>query len=367
MKLLTVTLVTSAFFGGRALGAFRPDLRENVQVAELEPDQRVSDSATEIPLKAYPGSDFEIAFKCTDESKQFTFADHKHWVACCRPGQKLLGSEFTAFDCCNAGHELLGSKGTGYKCCPIGKTYDECTGVYKPTVTCPGAEILVNGQCVCPSGTYQTSPGVCETLKCSSGVQSGKCYIFTLENGLRLGYNSAGFYTASAESRAQQFGKFKLCSNEYCSANTDINPGQPFYIKDIHGTANSGQHSKQWLNNAKDGSHITKTAHFSQAGIFTITKWPCGKYCLGGKDHGVGPTCPTEMLGATFTTADDQSCVPITLLEVPCDIRSLANNCIWETKKKQCVNDEEIASCKIRLDSATPISVVTGSEQQILF
>ncbi|KAK0106846.1 hypothetical protein ONS95_003568 [Cadophora gregata] len=367
MKLLNIILVSSALHGSQTLAAFRPDLQENVQVAEIEPDQRVSDGATEITLKAYPGSDFEIAFKCTDDTKQFTFADHKHWVACCRPGQKLLGSEFTAFDCCDPSQELLGSKGTGYRCCPIGKTYDECTGVYKPVATCPGAETLINGQCTCPSGTYRASNGVCEALKCSSGVQSGKCYTFTLENGHRFGYNSAGFYTASEESRAQQFGKFKLCTNEYCSASTDINPGQPFYIKDIHGTANGGQHSKQWLNNAKDGSHITKTAHFSQAGLFTITKWPCGKYCLSGKDRGVGPTCPTEMLGATFTTADDQSCVPLTLLEVPCDVRSLENNCIWDTKKKQCAGEEELAACRLHLDSTSPITVNSDADHQFVF
>lgn len=90
MKFVYLVLINSAFYSTQTHAAFRPDLRENVQVAELEPDQRVSDSATEIPLKAYPGSDFEIAFKCTDETKQFTFADHKHWVACCHQGQRLL-------------------------------------------------------------------------------------------------------------------------------------------------------------------------------------------------------------------------------------------------------------------------------------
>ncbi|KAH8587869.1 hypothetical protein B0O99DRAFT_525998 [Bisporella sp. PMI_857] len=369
MKFLQALFAASALYISQTLAALRPDLRENVQVAELEPDQRVSDGATEIPLKAYPGSDFEIAFKCLDDSKQFTFAENKHWVACCRSGQRLLGSEVTAFDCCNAGQDLVGRQNTGYKCCPIGQTYEECTQTYKPPkpVTCPGAEILVNGQCICPSGTYRSSTGVCEVLKCSSGIQTGKCYTFTLENGLRFGYNSAGFYTASEESRAQQFGKFQLCSNEHCSARHDINPGQPFYIKDIHGSANGGQAKRQWLNNAKDGSHISKTPHFSQAGIFTITKWPSGKYCLSGKDSGVGPTCPTEMLGATFTTLDDQSCVPITLLDVPCDIRSQENNCIWDTKKRQCGDDEEVSNCKVHLDSTGPISVATEAEYQVVF
>jgi hypothetical protein len=90
MKFLQALFAASALYISQTLAALRPDLRENVQVAELEPDQRVSDGATEIPLKAYPGSDFEIAFKCLDDSKQFTFAENKHWVACCRSGQRLL-------------------------------------------------------------------------------------------------------------------------------------------------------------------------------------------------------------------------------------------------------------------------------------
>lgn len=42
------------------------------------------------------------------------------------------------------------------------------------------------------------------------------------------------------------------------------------------------------------------------------------------------------MVGATFTTLDDQSCIPLTLLEVPCDIRAAANNCIWDSEADQC-------------------------------
>lgn len=175
---------------------------------------------------------------------------------------------------------------------------------------------------------------------------SGRCYTFTFENGFRFGYNSAGFYTASDESRAQQFGKFMLCADEKCTSRVDINPGEGFRIKDIHGTANGGADAKQWLDNAKDGAHITKTADFLKAGNFTITKWPCGKYCLGGLDAGVGPTCPTEMVGATFTTMDDQSCIPMSLLEVPCDIRAGANNCIWDTKADQCA---EYRSCSTQV------------------
>jgi hypothetical protein len=172
--------------------------------------------------------------------------------------------------------------------------------------------------------------------RCNTKSQLGKCYTFTFENGYRFGYNSAGFYTASDENRTQQFGKFQLCLDESCTAIADINPGVGFSIKDIHGQANGGQNCKQWLNNARDGEHITKTPDYSQAGVFVLTKWPCGKYCLGGLDAGVGPTCPTEMVGATFTTLDDQSCIPMVLLEVPCDIRAAVNNCFWDSKADQC-------------------------------
>lgn len=369
MKFLNLILTTSVLYSTHVLAAFRPDLRENVQVAELEPDQRIAADATEIPLKAYPGSDFEIIFKCVDGSKQFTFAENKRFVACCTPDQQLLGSEATAFDCCNAGEELVGCAETGYVCCPAGMSYEECNGIIKPVV-CPDSEILVNDQCVCPPGTFRSATGVCEDLQCSSGIQSGKCYTFTLENGFRFGYNSAGFYTASEESRAQQFGKFQFCSSECCSFDNEINPGQPFYIKDLHGSANGGLDAKQWLDNAKDGSHIAKTPEFSQAGAFTITKWPCGKYCLSGLESGLGPTCPSEMLGATFTTADDQSCIPLTLLEVPCDIRSPGNNCLWETDGAPCSKKTEVPTCNVEINATgsvpVPAKVPDESSEQIL-
>ena len=149
-----------------------------------------------------------------------------------------------------------------------------------------------------------------------------------------------------------------ICADENCISSIDVNPGDGFRIKDIHGQANGGADCKQWLNNAKDGEHITKTPDFAKAGNFTITKWPCGKYCLGGLDTGVGPTCPTEMIGATFTTADDQSCIPLTLLEVPCDIRAAANNCIWDNKVDQCADYRECPTPST--STATSVSVSTG-------
>ncbi|TAQ86874.1 hypothetical protein B7494_g4793 [Chlorociboria aeruginascens] len=370
MRFLSLVLCTSVLHSIEVFAAFRPDLRENVQVAELEPDQKVPDSATEIPMKAYPGSDFEIVFKCVEASKLLTFSDTKSWVACCLPGQKLLSTaEDTIFDCCEQDEDLVGNKTTGFRCCSSGLEFDGtgCRVPGKGTI-CPRGEIAVNDQCVCPPGTARSIDGACQILECSSGVQSGKCYTFTFENGYRFGYNTAGFYVASEENRAQQFGKFQLCLDENCTAITDINPGDGFSIKDIHGQANGGQNSKQWLNNAKDGDHITKTPDYSQAGIFAITKWPCGEYCLGGFDAGVGPTCPTEMVGATFTTQDDQSCIPVTLLEVPCDIRAPANNCIWDTKTDQCSSYREYAVPAAPIPSSqSPVSQAQApTDEQVI-
>ena len=184
MRFLSLGLYASTVFSPRVFAAFRPDLRVNVQVAQLEPDQKVPEGATEIPMKAYPGSDFEISFKCHDPAKKLTFSDCQTWVACCEPGHRLLGSEFTAFDCCCEGEYLTGSKECGFKCCPIGLVFNgtECVksdgsggGDDKVVGTkCPLEEVLINGQCVCPTGTVRASNGLCKALGCSSGVRTGR-------------------------------------------------------------------------------------------------------------------------------------------------------------------------------------------------
>jgi hypothetical protein len=77
------------------------------------------------------------------------------------------------------------------------------------------------------------------------------------------------------------------------------------------------------------------------------------------------------MLGATFTTQDDQSCIPLTLLEVPCDIRSPANNCIWETKGSQCGPNQESRDCKVPVvpavtnSTTAPANATMGDQPQI--
>jgi len=77
------------------------------------------------------------------------------------------------------------------------------------------------------------------------------------------------------------------------------------------------------------------------------------------------------MVGATFTSLDDQSCVPLTILEVPCDIRDVANNCIWEKKKNQCgpAVVTEVKSCtdyKVAGNASIPIPASTKDDQQII-
>jgi hypothetical protein len=74
------------------------------------------------------------------------------------------------------------------------------------------------------------------------------------------------------------------------------------------------------------------------------------------------------MLGATFTTQDDQSCIPLTLLEVPCEIRSPVNNCIWETKGSQCGTKQESQDCKVPVVPVVPAvtnsTAVTAGDHQ---
>lgn len=184
MHFLSTILCASALQSVQVLAAFRPELKDNVQVAELEFEHKnkITAETLEIPMKAYPGSDFEIIFRCTDAKKQFTLTSNKEWVACCLPGQILLGSEGTAFDCCAPEELLIEAEGTHrYKCCAPGQEYDGrvCKKpgevVVDPvTVNCTKGEVLVNGNCVCPAGTSRDIDGTCQPLECTSGIQSGE-------------------------------------------------------------------------------------------------------------------------------------------------------------------------------------------------
>lgn len=116
-----------------------------------------------------------------------------------------------------------------------------------------------------------------------------------------------------------------------------MNPSNEVYIRDIHGDlAEDSTDAKQWLNNRQNGRHISRTANFANAGKFSFTKWPCGKYCLTGFTQGLSQACPDVNPGITFDNKVTDSCIEFELLEVPCDIRANENNCIWKNGKNQC-------------------------------
>ncbi|KAJ5081870.1 hypothetical protein NUU61_010134 [Penicillium alfredii] len=279
---------------------------------------------------------FKTSVDCDNQAghKKLSMSSNKKFAGCCLEGQNLLGSPETAFDCCAEGHDLTGSAEAGYRCCPSGEVFDGETCKRKEP-TCQNGKVLVNGECVCPAGSKETDDGKCKKQKCSSGLETGKCYTFTGENGERLGFGGSWFI-AAPESMSLKSGRFQLCKDEECKAGLPINPSDLTYIRDIHGNPGTGAYPNRWLNNAMNGNHIGKTDNFAQAGKFSITKWPCGKYCLGGFDYGLGPACPSATPAITFFQNDPQACVPFDFTEVPCDVKAEENNCIWKNSDDQC-------------------------------
>lgn len=159
--------------------------------------------------------------------------------------------------------------------------------------------------------------------------------MFTGENGKKLGFNGA-YYANGDESIRFKHGKFQFCKDSQCTPDQAVNPDDKVYIRDRHGNPSSGANPLQWLNNKRDGPHTSKTGKFEEAGEFSITKWPCGKYCLGGYTYGLGPACPANEPAMTFYSKDPEACIPFELTEVPCDIHATANNCIWKNSSDQC-------------------------------
>ncbi|KAN0079153.1 hypothetical protein V8E54_005666 [Elaphomyces granulatus] len=308
--------------------------KKNVLTFEVGPDAKITGNKIE-----YSDPDCDPSLQClTTKSCAAagtapTLSADKKYFACCLAGQNLLGSPDTAFDCCASGHDLVGSPAAGYHCCPTGFTFDgqQC----KPV--CQNGKQLVDGKCVCPDGTVDAGDGTCKPKPpCDSGLQSGKCYTFTAEDGNRLGLHSDGFYYAAPDSMIQRYGKFELCADEKCTSTAPVNPSDKVYIKDLYGDVGTGAHAGQWLNNAQNGVHISRTPTFANAGQFSLSKWPCGKYCLGGFTSGVGPACPADTPAMTFYSQDPQMCVPFNLTEVPCDIKATSNNCIWKNGDQCC-------------------------------
>ena len=150
-----------------------------------------------------------------------------------------------------------------------------------------------------------------------------------------MSYNG-GQYSEKAFSKYIRPGKFQFCKDQECAAGLPINPSDGFYMKDLHGTLPAADDAGQWLDNKKNGGHISKTPEFEKAGHFSITKWPCGKYCLTGFTEGVTQACPDSNPAISLDTRATDACLEFELLEVPCDIRADENNCIWKNGDQCC-------------------------------
>lgn len=123
-----------------------------------------------------------------------------------------------------------------------------------------------------------------------------------------------------------------------------------------------------WLDNANNGGHIAKTAEFAKAGRFTLSKWPCGKYCWSGYEEGIGPTCPSICVGISFWPEDRQACIPITIIEIPCDITDTANNCLWDSSGNQCCSPEKCANGpQLRVEEGEKFGLITGIDGNLRF
>ena len=179
----------------------------------------------------------------------------------------------------------------------------------------------------------------------------GKCYQFIGPTGRKLAFVN-GQYSETIPHKEAIPGRFQFCRDKDCTPGQPVNPTDSTYIKDIMGSPLTAAGAGSWLNNAQGGVHIGKTTEIAQAGVFSITKWPCGKYCVSGFTQGLGMACPAEDPGITLYTNVAEACVEFTLVEVPCSIRSDQNNCIWKSPKKQCPDPEGENDCNYGGDAA---------------
>ncbi|KAI1175607.1 hypothetical protein F4777DRAFT_578915 [Nemania sp. FL0916] len=325
-----------------ATGLDAKSFKKNVPTYEISGAKVDGNKITYEEPDCDDGLDCTTTKTCSKAGYTPSLSEDKKYFACCAKGQKLQGSPDTAFDCCADGHDLAGSAKSGYRCCPTGCDFDgkACNQV------CKNGKALVEGKCVCPKGTTEgedgtckkpeTKPGECDDGECDSGLEAGKCYVFKADNGNRLGLAADNVYYAAPESMTQRYGKFQLCVDEKCTPGQPINPDDEVYIRDTYGDLATGANKNQWLIHAINGGHIGRTPLFPFAGHFSISKWPCGKYCLGGFSEGIGPACPMQMPALTFYSQDPQMCVEFEFTEVPCDLKSKENNCIWKSGDQCC-------------------------------
>lgn len=137
--------------------------------------------------------------------------------------------------------------------------------------------------------------------------------------------NKSGYYSTSADSDAHSFGKFKFCKTMVCDGKSAINPNDEIYILDMHGQYKNGETSIHQIDRGVDGAPLGTTSSSNSVGSFSITKWEPGKHCMSGFKHGL--VSKASLLA--FATLNSQACLPVTLVEVPCDIRDPINNCRW--------------------------------------
>jgi hypothetical protein len=92
--------------------------------------------------------------------------------------------------------------------------------------------------------------------------------------------------------------------------------------------------------------------------------YPISKIEKANVPFSIGPTCPSDLPAATFTTFDKQSCIPIDVLEVPCDIHNTANNCIWRNGADQCCDKVDCSAAALRRNAAAqrPMAVQDRTE-----
>ncbi|TLS21398.1 uncharacterized protein PpBr36_10246 [Pyricularia pennisetigena] len=272
----------------------------------------------------------------------------KSYATCCQaPKSVLVGSAETEFHCCNPREDVALNAQGALDCCPVGQIFG---GACKELCQ-NGKEFDANGNCVCPKGQEVKPDGSCgpadkadedktdekkpDPAACSSGLQTGKCYQFKgKETGKLLSYVN-GQYSESSPGKTVFPGKFKFCRDEACRPGLPVNPSNQVHIKDLNGP--NRELSNQWLNAALNGAHISKTPDFAKAGSFSISKWTCGTYCLTGFIHGLDIACPaTDPSISFYTNGAAEACVPFELIEVPCDIRDDANNCLWDRPINKC-------------------------------
>ncbi|KAL1885635.1 hypothetical protein Plec18167_001130 [Paecilomyces lecythidis] len=281
----------------------------------------------------WPDGPFTGSLTCAGPDTSISLSADKKHGTCCPTGANLKGSANTEWHCCGKGHDVTGSKDVGFECCLEGSVFDgeKCKRAKK----CPNGKVMIDGRCQCPDGQEEAEDGTCEPADCDSGLKTGKCYFFTGRSGNYLTYNALQ-YSETALSKYIRPGKFQFCRDEECTAGLPVNPSTEVYIKDLHGSLPTAKDAGQWLDNKKNGGHIGKTTDFSKAGEFSITKWPCGKYCLSGFTDGLTQACPDVSPGISLDTRATDSCIEFELMEVPCDIRADENNCIWKSGDQCC-------------------------------